>query len=98
VVGGVLAAAGSAVSSLGAWIAGVLMLLAIPLFALGFIWAYYLPALPFLLFWGGVINWLILVVEALVAAPLWIAAHAMPEGDCMAANAGRQGYMLCSIS
>jgi len=37
---------------------------------------------------------LILVLEAVVAAPVWIAAHAMPEGEGIAGEHGRRGYMM----
>ena len=83
--------AGKALSKMAAL---ALVALAIPVFLLGFVWAYYLPSLPFILFLSSFCGWLILVVEALVAAPLWIAAHAMPEGDGMAGEKGKAGYML----
>ena len=35
-----------------------------------------------------------LVVEALVAAPIWAAAHAIPEGEGIAGQHGRTGYMM----
>ncbi|MHB1516267.1 MAG: DotA/TraY family protein [Acidiferrobacteraceae bacterium] len=67
--------------------------------ALGFLMAgadlaVYLPALPMLLYTLALIGWLILVLESLVAAPLWAAAHGMPEGPGFAGTAARQGYML----
>jgi len=83
-----------AFDAVGKLAAAALFFLAIPIFVLGFVWAYYLPSLPFILFLSGFCGWLILVVEALVAAPLWIAAHAMPEGDGMAGEKGKAGYML----
>lgn len=83
--------AGKALSSMVGW---ALLALSLPILMLGFIWAYYLPALPFILFLSGFCGWIILVVEALVAAPLWIAGHAMPEGEGMAGERGKQGYML----
>ncbi|MHB1527839.1 MAG: DotA/TraY family protein [Acidiferrobacteraceae bacterium] len=56
--------------------------------------AVYLPALPMLLYTLALVGWLILVLESLVAAPLWAAAHGMPEGPGFAGTAARQGYML----
>ncbi len=55
--------------------------------------AYYLPLAPFILFFGAFIGWLILVVEAIIAAPLWAAMHLAPDGDGVAGQGG-QGYML----
>lgn len=69
-------------------------MLFLPLFFLGISLAYYLPSVPFILWTMAVIGWLILVAETLVAAPLWAAAHALPEGEGIAGQRGSQGYML----
>lgn len=67
---------------------------ALPLFMMGITLAYYLPAIPFILFTMGVLGWVILIFESLGAAPIWAAGHAMPEGEGMAGQHGKQGYML----
>lgn len=69
---------------------------AIPLF--GFIGiagmlAYILPNLPFLLWVGIIIGWTIMVVEAIIAAPLWAVMHLHPNGDDLTGRGGN-GYML----
>lgn len=64
------------------------------LFFLGLVLAYYLPSLPFILWMTSFISWFILVIEALVAGPLWAAAHAVPEGEGIAGQHGKQGYLL----
>lgn len=84
------AALATTVESLGS----LVMLIFFPLFALGLSLAYYLPAVPFILWVSAIIGWLIMVGETLVAAPLWAAAHAAPEGEGMAGQHGKQGYML----
>ncbi|KAB1443565.1 DotA/TraY family protein [Pseudodesulfovibrio senegalensis] len=66
----------------------------IPIYLAGLAMAFLLPALPFVIWWGAVISWLILVIESLVAAPLWCVAHAMPDGEGFAGQHGRTGYML----
>jgi conjugal transfer/type IV secretion protein DotA/TraY len=71
-----------------------MLMLSVILISYGFFLAYFLPALPFILWMGGVLGWLCLVVEAVVAAPLWVAAHALPEGEGLAGNSGRQGYLI----
>lgn len=53
----------------------------------------YLPLLPFIIWSGTIIGWLILVVEALFAAPLWAVAHLAPDGDGVVGKQG-QGYMI----
>jgi hypothetical protein len=56
--------------------------------------AFYLPALPWILWMSAVLGWLILIVETLFAAPLWAVGHLIPEGDGVTGQHGRQGYML----
>ncbi|MDR2443503.1 MAG: DotA/TraY family protein [Deltaproteobacteria bacterium] len=85
--------AGAAIGTVEA-VGPYLLLLSLLLISYGFFLAYFLPAIPFLIYLGAVLVWAITVVEALAAAPLWIAAHALPEGDGLAGNAGRQGYLL----
>lgn len=70
----------------------VVMLVALFIFA--FSLAYYLPALPMVLWISCFVGWIILILESLVAAPLWVAAHALPEGNGLAGQHGRQGYFL----
>lgn len=86
-----LAGAPAAVLSVMAWMvhtcAAVMMLCGVFL-------AFYLPAVPFLLFLFGVVGLLIMVLEMLFAAPIWAAAHALPGGEGLAGQYGRQGYML----
>jgi len=66
----------------------------VPIFMLGMTLAFYLPAVPFILWTMALIGWLMLVIESLIAAPLWAAAHAVPEGEGMSGQHGKQGYML----
>jgi len=42
----------------------------------------------------AVAGWLTLLAQSMVAAPLWAAAHAMPEGEGFAGERAKQGYML----
>ena len=65
-----------------------------PLFMLGITLAYYLPAVPFFIWVSAVFGWLIMVVEAFVAAPLWAVLHASPDGEGIAGQAGSQGYII----
>ncbi|MDR2349989.1 MAG: DotA/TraY family protein [Deltaproteobacteria bacterium] len=71
-----------------------LLALSLLLISYGFFLAYFLPALPFLLWTSGIIGWLVLLAESLVAAPLWMAAHALPEGEGLAGAHGKKGYLL----
>lgn len=60
----------------------------------GVMLAYYLPALPFILGTMAIINWIIVVLEAIVAGTLWMAVHAVPEGEGLVGQRGGHGYML----
>lgn len=61
--------------------------------SLGFFMSYYIPMLPFLIWLGCLVGWVILVVEAIIAAPLWAVMHLHPNGDDVTGRGG-QGYML----
>ncbi len=65
-----------------------------PIFLYGIYLAFWLPSIPFIRWVAGLFGWIILVIEALIAAPLWIAAHALPEGEGFAGNHARRGYFL----
>ena len=60
---------------------------------LGFFLSYYIPMIPFLIWLGCIIGWFILVLEAVIAAPLWAVMHLHPSGDDMTGKGG-SGYML----
>lgn len=69
-------------------------MIVIALWGVAHVLAFYLPAVPFIFWVSGVIGWMIMVVEAMVAVPIWIVAHAMPEGEGLAGERGKQGYLL----
>lgn len=51
------------------------------LFVLGLAMAYLLPFLPFILWYGGVISYGIILIEAVAGAALWMLAHLETEGE-----------------
>ncbi|MBO1360180.1 DotA/TraY family protein [Acetobacter sacchari] len=55
--------------------------------------AFVLPMVPFVMWIAGITGWLVLVCEAMVAAPLWMLAHMTLGGEGLHGNA-RQGYAL----
>jgi conjugal transfer/type IV secretion protein DotA/TraY len=91
---GTSASASAFASSLVDDIASALSIAAGVLFAPLFFFAFLLPAMPFLFWVAAVVGWVILCVEAVVAAPLWIVGHAIPEGEGFAGAGGRAGYTL----
>jgi len=85
---------GKAVPNLDKYISFVLFSVFLPLLIYGLALAYYLPAIPFIRWISALTGWVILLVEALVAAPLWLCAHALPEGEGAAGQHGKRGYLL----
>ena len=71
-----------------------LMMIVVSLTIIAAVWAYYIPAVPFILWTFGVVGWLILVIEALVASVLWAAGIATPEGEGLIGQKGEQGFQL----
>ena len=55
--------------------------------------AFVLPTIPWVMWMAGVIGWLILVCEAVIAVPLWMLAHMTMSGEGLHGNA-REGYSL----
>jgi conjugal transfer/type IV secretion protein DotA/TraY len=62
------------------------------LFIVGVFLGDILPSLPWVYFLFGTIAWLVHVTEMFVSAPLWIAAHAAPEGSNHTSNLAAKGY------
>ncbi|MGZ1593199.1 DotA/TraY family protein [Xanthomonas citri] len=61
--------------------------------AAGAMMAFYVPMIPFITWTVGVIKWVVSIAEAMVAAPIFAAAHIHPDGDDAVGRAG-PGYMI----
>lgn len=72
---------------------GVVTFITIGLFIFGVTLSIYAPLIPFITWVTSVVNWFVLVIEAVLAAPIWAAAHIHPDGDD-AVGRGGQGYMM----
>ena len=59
----------------------------------GIILSYVLPMMPFFLWFGATLGWVIMCIEAILAAPMWAVMHLSPHGDDMVGTGG-QGYRL----
>ncbi len=66
----------------------------IVLFLAGLTLMYYIPAIPFIVWTFSVIAYLSLILQSLIAAPLWAASHALPNGSGLSSDASKQGYVL----
>ncbi len=58
-----------------------LTILICTLFLFGVTLSIYIPMVPFVIWFGAVINWLVVVAEGVVAAPLHAIAHLLSEGE-----------------
>jgi defect in organelle trafficking protein DotA len=56
-------------------------ILCITFFTLGATFAYYVPLIPFIIFFFAAVGWFIAVIEAMIAAPLVALGIAHPEGQ-----------------
>lgn len=54
---------------------------------------YIIPNLPYMIWIGAIVGWTLLVIEAVIAAPLWAIMHLHPNGDDLTGRGGN-GYML----
>lgn len=74
-------------------LSGVFTFMMIGLFIFGVTLSTYVPMIPFITWITSVVNWFVLLIEAILAAPIWAAAHVHPDGDD-AVGKGGQGYMM----
>lgn len=81
--------AGSALESIGGLMTSAVMML----LAAGAYLSFYVSMIPYITWIAGIIKWLTVVVESVIAAPIWAAAHVHPDGDEQVGRAG-PGYML----
>jgi conjugal transfer/type IV secretion protein DotA/TraY len=86
---GLTAAAHFLMTFLGTPIFALLLGLLIP----GLTIAFVLPMIPWIMWMAGVMGWLILVCEAVIAVPLWMLAHMTMQGEGLHGRAS-EGYAL----
>ncbi|MFB0827769.1 DotA/TraY family protein [Chromobacterium violaceum] len=76
-----------------AFLTTVITTLVFILFGLGASLSTYVPMIPFITWLTSVVNWFVLVLESVIAGPLFAVAHIHPDGDDAVGRAG-QGYMM----
>lgn len=70
------------------------MLFFVPiLMGVGFTLGYVLPMMPFFMWVGALLGWIVMCVEAIVISSLWMAMHLHPNGDDLTGK-GANGYSL----
>lgn len=91
--GGAIPFVGGALQAMGEYASGPFSLLWSSLIIPGATLAYYIPMVPYILWIGVILGWAVLLIEAVIAAPLWAVVHMAPDGDGVVGRGG-QGYML----
>jgi len=98
--GNLLALVGNGATGIGDVIRGLVdaatpffFMIIIPMLLIGAGLSIYLPLVPFVVWFGAIINWLVVVLEAIIAAPLWAITHLDGEGDGMGARSAH-GYIF----
>ncbi|TAL63621.1 MAG: hypothetical protein EPN79_15820 [Burkholderiaceae bacterium] len=79
----------SAIQSIGGFLTSAIIALLI----FGAVAAYYIPLIPYIFGTIAFVKWLTLVIESIIAGPVFAAAHVFPEGHEASGRAG-PGYML----
>ncbi len=97
VIGGVIGAIGGVATGASTGVEKLLVPLSLaillPILAEGAILAYVFPALPFVFWTYGIVMWVFLVFESLLAAPIWGIFHAQPEGEGFLPSQVSPGYI-----
>lgn len=84
----------SALASAG----GTITMLIVSMMGLGLMLSVYIPLIPAMVWTMAVLNWLLSVVEAVIAAPLFAAAHISPYGEEEIGTAGEGYRMLANLA
>lgn len=74
--------------------APLIVMISLAGFAAGLILFYLLPLIPFIYFFFGVLSWVLEIIEAVIAMPLWALAHLRIDGDGMPGSTAMNGYHL----
>lgn len=97
-VGGATSAIGSSITSSltssSSMLSSFIMMLLFAIFAIGIVHAYILPMVPFIQVLFFLIGMLTLLIEALIAAPLWAFFHIRMDGQELVDNIQKPGYMI----
>ncbi|MGY3860340.1 DotA/TraY family protein [Aeromonas lacus] len=77
---------------------GTITMLIVSMLGLGLMLSVYIPLIPAMVWTMAVLNWLLSVVEAVIAAPLFAAAHISPYGEEEIGTAGEGYRMLANLA
>ncbi len=79
--------------SIVGFVTNIAMMFSVPMLIAGITLSYVLPMMPFFLWFGATLGWLVMCIEAILAAPMWAVMHLSPKGDDLVGT-GTQGYRL----
>lgn len=82
----------SFISDMAGQAGGLIVMAAYMLFAAAAVMAFYIPMLPFIQWFAGLLQWFTSVVESLVGSSLWALAHFDSDGEGMGQRAS-YGYL-----
>ncbi len=105
IVGSIFSSAASVIGGAGTYATEVasgtvkgmgdlIKLLLVPIMIAGVTLAVVLPAIPLMLWFFGVVSWMLFFIECLIVSPIWLSAHGAAERDGWGSEHTRQGYML----
>lgn len=101
---GLAARVGNLVTGLGDAYSGALkviypylMIVIGALFLFGLTLSVYIPMVPFITWFGGVVNWLVAVAEGVIAASLWAIAHLLSDGEGVGGRALHGYFYLLNM-
>lgn len=89
--------AGAMAKSIIDWFQPALMAVGASFFVVGMLLGYYLPLYPYMMFTFGVIGWLIMVIEAMVAAPLVAMGITHPENHDFLGRSAQAVMLLLGV-
>jgi len=69
-------------------------ILTVGLLFFGVVLSVYIPMVPFITWTGGVVTWLVMVLEAMIIAPIWAISFLSPEGEGFTGQKAEQGWLL----
>lgn len=75
----------------------LIFMMIVPLYMVSILMAYYVPLVPYIIFFFGVIGWLLAVLESILAAPLVALGVTYPEGHEMLGRADPALMLLTNI-
>jgi len=56
--------------------------------------AFYIPMVPYVIWIGGIVSWLVTVAEAMIIAPIWAISFLSPDGEGFTSEKAKQGWLL----